>query len=193
LEKQNRKLKAQENETLNAQAIKEEIQQISQNQAAILNKIEQVPNLPALVEALQKSQNFQAIGNALSPIATPPKTNLYNPDKNKPSIDCYRNKQKPSYCQYCGKQLDTQTNPLNCWNCGAPINPETPAPKQPKPKQKIKPLDAFAGGIVFIIWLAVSYAILTNGEITAWTIIGLAVFWLFFTVAFRLVIGGILD
>jgi hypothetical protein len=78
-----------------------------------------------------------------------------------------------------------------------PSNPKTPFKLYRlaawfKSKQ-IKPLDALAGVFTLIIWLATSAWIIQTFTLTYACMIGVAVFWLFFIVTFRLMIGGILD
>ena len=78
-----------------------------------------------------------------------------------------------------------------------PINTKTPFKISKltawfKTKQ-VKALDALAGAFTLIIWLATSAWIIQAFTVTYACVIGLAVFWLFFIVAFRLMIGGILD
>jgi len=99
----------------------------------------------------------------------------------------------PLVCVYCGGKLKPQYT--KCPNCGAAVKPKTQykIPDWIKPKHSIHFLDAFAGVVTFIIWLAATGWIIQSFHLTYGTLIGLAVFWLFFVVAFRLMIGGILD
>jgi Mg2+ and Co2+ transporter CorA len=62
-----------------------------------------------------------------------------------------------------------------------------------KPKQQIKPLDAFAGAMGTLIYLAASGWILSSFSVSWGLIAGLSGLWLSFVVVFRLVVGGILD
>jgi hypothetical protein len=62
-----------------------------------------------------------------------------------------------------------------------------------KPKHEIRLLDAFAGIVTLIVWLAATGWIIQSFSLTYASIIGLSIFWLGFVVAFRLMIGGILD
>jgi hypothetical protein len=193
LERQNRKLKAKETETLDSQQIKAEIQQINHNQAAILNKLEQLPNLNAQIQALKQSQNFKDLGHALSPVATKPVKTLTNDgDPNKP-LHYTPHGEGIEYCQYCGAKLDAQA--VKCWNCNAPIK----QPKKPalialieilKPKNK-SASTVFAGAMVLVIWIAATGWMLTNFELNWITVIGLAVFWMLFVVAYKVVVGDL--
>jgi hypothetical protein len=62
-----------------------------------------------------------------------------------------------------------------------------------KPKQQIKLLDAFAGAMATLIYLAASGWILSSFSVSWSLIAGLSGFWLSFVIVFRLVVGGILD
>ena len=62
-----------------------------------------------------------------------------------------------------------------------------------KPKNPIRFLDAFAGAVTLIIWLAATGWIIQAFSLSYASVIGLSVFWLSFIVVFRLMIGGILD
>lgn len=196
LEKQNKKLKAKETETINTQQIREEIKQINQNQATILNKLEQLPNLGIQVEALKKSQKFKDLGNALSPVTVQPNKATANPDTPKePAHDTYHGK-GAEFCQHCGVKLEA--NAVKCWNCSAPIKEDLikkiiSIPEFLKPKKQLKFLDLFAGAMITLIWIATTYGALTSYAITWPIVIGLAIFWLTFVVVFRLVTGGLLD
>lgn len=151
----------------------------------LVHSLRQLPTIKRRIEALKQSENFRDIGMLL--------TEAINNSEATDTL--YYTGKTPEHCAYCGAKLDREVNPTNCWNCGAPIQqpPKHQIPECIRPKKRIKPLDAFAGSMVFVIWLAASYMIVTGGEITAWTVIGLAVFWVFFIVVFRLVAGGILD
>ena len=193
LEQQNKKLRAKEAETLDSQQIKAEIQQINQNQAAILNKLEQLPHLHKQIEALKQSPSFQDLGHALSPVTTKPVRTLTNDgDPNKPPHYTPHGT-GPEYCQYCGVKLDA--NAVKCWNCNAPIK----QPKKPalialvevlKPKNK-SASTMFAGAMVLVIWIAATGWMLTNFELTWITVIGIAVFWMLFVVAYKIVVGDL--
>ena len=91
-------------------------------------------------------------------------------------------------------------------NALKPLKPvvEKQPEEQPKPHKsfslrawlktkQLKALDLFAGSVTFIIWLAISGWILQSFQVSYPSIIGLSVFWLFFIVVFRLMIGGLLD
>jgi DNA polymerase III alpha subunit (gram-positive type) len=196
LEKQNKKLKAKETETINTQQLKDEIKQINQNQAAILNKLEQLPHLAVQIEALKKSNKFKDLGNALSPVTIQPNKAASDPDIPKEPAHYTYHGVGAEFCQNCGSKLDAQA--VKCWNCGAPIKESTKTlfqkiPEILKPKHKIRPLDAFAGAMIALVWLAVTYGALTNGAITWITITAIAFWWLLFVIVFRLVAGGLLD
>jgi hypothetical protein len=186
---------------MNQQTLKEEMQQINDTQAAAINKIEQTPNLPQLVEALNQSQSFQSLGKALNLIVNPPPkpiktmTNDGNPDK--PAHYTYHG-QGAEYCKYCGNKIDAGT--IKCPNCGAPIKEEENnktiydrIPECFKPKKPIKLLDALAAIMLTTIWLSVTYAALTSGSITWITVVAIAFWWILYVVVFRIVVGGILD
>jgi hypothetical protein len=66
-------------------------------------------------------------------------------------------------------------------------------PKWLKPNQEVKLLDAFAGALVFVLWVAATGWMLSSFGFSWGFVAGLAVFWLVFIVAFRVIIGGILD
>ena len=149
-----KKMEAQENQGLDPQQIREEIKQIHADQAAILNRIEGLPNLDQQITALLQSNNFKDLGIALEPI------------KNIPQAEKHVNPKTPF-----------KLSKLTAWF---------------KTKQ-VKPLDALAGAFTLIIWLAASAWIIQAFTVTYACVIGLAVFWLFFIVAFRLMIGGIID
>jgi hypothetical protein len=184
LKKQNKKLRKKETETLNAQEIKQEMQQISQTQATILNKLEQLPNFEKQVEALKRSNNFKDLGNALSPATNLTRTLTNDGDPNKPKHYTPHGK-GAEYCQKCGVKLDADA--IQCWSCKTQI-------KEPqKPKRKIYFLDAFAGAMILIIWLATTaWALQSYGFSWALTIM-LAVFWIVFVVVFRLFAEGLLN
>ena len=86
-------------------------------------------------------------------------------------------------------KLLTEINPAR------PVKPKKPFswPSWLKPNHPIKFLDGLAGTLVLSIWLAASGWILQSFGLSWGSAIALAVFWLFFIVAFRVVIGGILD
>jgi hypothetical protein len=200
LEKQNKKLKAKEQETIDTQQLKSEIKQINDSQAAILNKLEQIPNIAQQIEALKKSDNFKALGNALNPIANPPskpvKTLTNDGDPSKPAHYTYHG-QGAEYCKYCGNKIDADT--IKCPNCGAPVKEDKTKtlsqliPNCFKPKAPVSFLDAFAGAMVTLIWIAVTYAALTSGAVTWITVIAVAFWWLLFVVVFRITVGGLLN
>lgn len=194
LERQNKKLKAKEMESLNSEQIKTEISQINENQAAMLNKLEQLPYLSAQIKALQQSQNFKDLGNALSPVTTKlVKTVTNDGDPSKP-LHYTNHGTGLEYCPFCGVKIDADT--IQCWNCKAHLTDrklDLKIPKFLKPKKPIKPLDAFAGSMVFIIWLAATGWILQSYALDFILAIEIAVFWIVFVVAFRVVAGGILD
>jgi hypothetical protein len=62
-----------------------------------------------------------------------------------------------------------------------------------RPKQKVGTLDLFAGIMVLVVWVAASGWIISSYGISWGIVVGIAVFWVFFVVVFRLVIGGLLD
>jgi hypothetical protein len=185
---------------MNNQELKEEIKQINEIQATVINKIEQIPNIIQLIDALNQSQSFQSLGKALSPLinpsSTPIKTMTNDGDPNKPAHYTYHN-QGAEYCKYCGIKIDADT--VKCPNCGAPIKEDKPVtlsqliPECFKPKKPVSFLDAFAGAMVTLIWLAVTYGALTSGTITWITVVAVAFWWALFVVVFRIVVGGILN
>lgn len=99
--------------------------------------------------------------------------------------------------------LSQSRNFKDLGNALRPITTKPPAPVKPKkqwilpswtkPQQHIKLLDAFAAVMVFVMWIGFSYGILEAFALSWSVIVGLAGLWLGFVVAFRLVIGGILD
>ena len=152
-------------------------------------KPEETRPLSAQVKAIAKEEKKQkkSIGESLGGIlGFFPGGNTEEP---KPAPQPIYN---PLVCQHCGAKL--KQNWTHCNNCGAPITPKTQykIPAWIKPHH-IHPLDAFAGAMTFIIWLAATGWIIQSFHLGYGTIIGLAVFWLFFIVAFRLMIGGLLD
>jgi hypothetical protein len=184
LEKQNKKLRAKETETLDTQQIKQEMQQISQTQASILNKLEQLPHFQKQVEALKRSENFKDLGDALSPATKPVRTLTNDCDTSKP-LHYTPHGKGAEYCQQCGVKLDAGA--IQCWNCKNQIK------TVPKQKRKIHFLDAFAGIMILIIWIATTaWALQSFGFSWALTI-GLAVFWIFFIIVFRLFAEGLLN
>jgi hypothetical protein len=99
----------------------------------------------------------------------------------------------PLICTHCGAKL--KPNWTKCANCGAPVMPPRPAsiiPEWVKPHQ-MKPLDFFAGAIVFVMWIAATLLIINSFGLGLWSIIGLGIFWIIFIVVYRVVAGGILD
>jgi ribosomal protein L40E len=99
----------------------------------------------------------------------------------------------PLICTHCGAKL--KPNWTKCANCGAPVMPQQKQPIIPawiKPHQ-MKPLDFFAGAVVFVMWIAATMLIINSFGLGPWTIIGLGIFWLVFVVVYRVVAGGILD
>lgn len=101
---------------------------------------------------------------------------------------------RPQYCAYCGEKFDSTVNPHKCWGCGAPITEPffKRIPECLKPK-KFSPLDWFAGSMIFTVWVAATGWALTSYALSWGLIAGLAIFWIFFVVTFRFVVGGILN
>jgi hypothetical protein len=162
-----KRVKANEKQTVN---MAENIAKVRDMQDQIMAKLESLPNLEKQIEALQNSQSFKDLGNALSPviIATKPETN-----------------------KLLSKQVQailTNTNPET------PNQPaHTPTNTKDAPKHKPKTLDWIAGLITIIIWTAATGWTLQTYPLTWALIIELSVLWLFFIVVFRLMTGGLLD
>ena len=83
----------------------------------------------------------------------------------------------------------------NITRTNAPIKePKKPALKMLvdvlKPKNK-STSTLFAGAMVLVIWIAATGWMLTNFELTWITVIGIAVFWMLFVVAYKIVVGDL--
>jgi hypothetical protein len=148
-----KKLEAQQNQQIDPEQLKHELEEMTRVQTLIYAKLEQLPNLDQQISALLQSSRFQDLGRALQPI----KPSIKEPSPEKPN--------KP------------KLSGLSVW----------------LKRKQIKLLDAFAGAVTSVIWLAVSGWVIQAFGLTYLSVIGLAVFWLGFIVVFRLMIGGILD
>jgi rRNA maturation endonuclease Nob1 len=212
-----------QNESLNAEKIEELKKQQKENTEKIMARLEAIPDLAKQIEALSKSKSFQPLGEALKPLSETYRTHhakAEDPHKNDPLVlvdgkgfvyaSTIQQPQQPQpepfkqvepaqqrptkECFHCGRLMDLDAKV--CPYCGAPVEPKKPRiviPDWINPHEKIHPLDAFAGLMVAVIWLAASGWILSSYALSWGLIIFFAVFWLVFVVVFRLVIGGILD
>ena len=150
-------IKKQENQTIDPEALKHEIEEMNRIQTLIYAKLEQLPNLESQISALLQSEKFKDLGKALQPI--------------KPNV---KEKEKETNLEKPGKP---KLSGLCAW----------------VKKKQIKLLDALAGVITTVSWIAVTGYIVQIFGLSWALAIGLSVFWLFYIVVFRLMIGGLLD
>lgn len=71
--------------------------------------------------------------------------------------------------------------------------PTMPIQKPTKPKRRLHILDLFAASMVTLIYLGITAGVFSTWQITWSTIIGVAVLWITYVVAVRVVAGGVLD
>lgn len=139
-------------------------------------KLENIPNLEAKISALQRTPNFADLGVALN-IALAPTNSEPEPHE-----------YKAEFCQFCGNKIDPEI--IQCPTCQAILEkPET----EPLDSPKMHILEIFAGSMTFIIWLTVTYAVLTSYPITLVSVAGVALFWVIFIGVFRTVAGGLIH
>lgn len=201
----------EQKENLNTEKIEELTKQLKIMQAQVMAKLENIPDLAKKIEALSQSKNFKDLGEALKPVTHKPVTAkvevqkenpitlqeggfAFTPKKedvaqqNKPDV------KSPFECANCGRPKEK--GGLVCRYCGAPVEQPKPLLKIPeflKLKTPIKILDAFAGLMVFVVWVAASGWILNSFSLSWGLVVGLAIFWIMFIVVYRVVVGGILD
>ena len=99
----------------------------------------------------------------------------------------------PLVCTHCGAKL--QPKWTRCNMCGAPVmlKQQYTTPKAVDQKHRMGLLDLVAGAFVTVIWFAASGWILQSFILSWGLVIELAMFWVFWIIVFRLMIGGILD
>jgi hypothetical protein len=140
-------------ETINSEDLQQEIDDMQKIQTQIYARLEQIPNLEQLIIALEKSQNFKQIAQAIRPITKFPET-------------------KPA---------------------------DTPAPKKKRgfwnliSKEEIGFLDKLAITCTTLLWGGLTYGAFTSWGYTWQVLVGMALFWVFYPVAIRIVAGGTLD
>lgn len=165
---------AQEREKLDGEKI-EQLKKIAGNlYDVIIAKLEAIPDLDKKIEALQQSTSFQDIGDALSPIQIARRKGETQPLCTQ--VKAITKSEKREKQKTITNSVNRIINLLPSGN-----------------SQKIGLLDGFGGFLVFAIWVAMSGWVLSSFGLSWGSVVALAVFWLFFIVAFRVIIGGILS
>jgi hypothetical protein len=145
--------KKMETQQIDPEALKQELDDIQNKMTLMYARFEQIPNLNQLVVALEKSQNFKQVGQAIRPITKFPET--------KP-VDNPAPKKKRGF-----------------WNLIS--------------KEEIGFLDKLAITCTTLLWGGLTYGAFTSWGFTWQVLVGMALFWVFYPVAIRIVAGGILD
>lgn len=144
-------VKKMDEQTIDPEALRHELDEMQKVQSQIYARLEQIPNLPQLVAALEKSQNFKLLAEAIKPI-TP----------------------------------------------NMPASPPEPQTKRSRlsflhPKREIPLLDKIALAAATTLWAGLTYGAFTSWGINWASLVEMALFWVFYPVAIRIIAGGILD
>jgi hypothetical protein len=180
-----RKVKKMSDQEKTQEQIKKDLETNRNMLDTIMASIERLPNIEKQIAALQKSESFKDLGEALSPVII----------ATKPEEDRPLSRQVQAIKQQTPLKQPNNTEHKPETASEAPIQPQKTLtiPEFLKPKHKISPLDYFAGAMTFIIWVAISGWLIQSFGLTWGLTVGLAMFWITFIVVFRLMIGGILD
>lgn len=147
--------KKMETQTIDPEALRHELDDMQKVQSQIYARLEQIPNLPQLVAALEASKNFKKVGEAIRPI-TP---NLLEA---KPVLPAPKRKKR------------------SIWSV---FNSDV----------ELSFLDKIAVGCTTLVWAGLTYGACSSWGLSWQVGVGMALFWIFYPVAIRIITNGALD